>query len=64
MKRTDLEKHLREHGCVLHHHGAKHDIWLNVVNLSQSPVPRHREIKKGTARGICATLGIPKPPGS
>ena len=26
MKRRDLEKHLREHGCELHHHGGRHDV--------------------------------------
>jgi len=60
MKRRPLERHLREHGCVLHHHGAKHDVWLNPVTLAQAPVPRH-EIKRGTARGICRILGVPRP---
>jgi hypothetical protein len=63
MKRLQLERHLREHGCVLHHHGGKHDVWLNPANLAQAPVPRHRWIKRGTVRGICRILGIPRPPG-
>jgi mRNA interferase HicA len=63
MKRLAFERHLREHGCVLHHHGAKHDIWLNLVNLAQAPVPRHDQIKRGTVRGICRILGVPRPPG-
>lgn len=63
MKRNDLERHLNDHGCVLHHHGKRHDIWINPENLKKSPVPRHREIKKGTAQGICRILEIPKPPG-
>src|SRR5215469_7768437 len=35
MNRRTLEKHLRAHGCILHHHGAKHDIWVNPANLAQ-----------------------------
>jgi mRNA interferase HicA len=49
MKRRQLERHLRDHGCALHHHGAKHDVWLNPVTLAQAPVPRHNLIKRGTA---------------
>jgi hypothetical protein len=63
MDRRNLEKHLRCYGCFLHHHGGNHDIWLNPRNLKQAPMPRHRKIKRGTARGICRILEIPKPPG-
>ncbi len=62
MNRVELERHLRANGCYLHHHGSRHDVWVNPVNLAQSPVPRHRVLKKGTARGICRNLGIPSPP--
>ncbi|MEK7710593.1 MAG: type II toxin-antitoxin system HicA family toxin [Planctomycetota bacterium] len=62
MNRRDLERHLREHGCVLHHHGGKHDVWINPRTLARSPVPRHRKIKRGTCIGICRILGIPTPP--
>ena len=31
MNRKELERHLREHGCVLHHHGGRHDVWLNLA---------------------------------
>lgn len=59
MDRRRLEKHLKDHGCILHHHGGKHDVWLNPKNLAQSPVPRHRVLKRGTAKSICRILGIP-----
>jgi len=59
MKRRDLEKHLRSHGCVLHHHGGKHDVWLNPANQNRVPVPRHGEVKVGTARSVCRQLQIP-----
>ena len=64
MNRRDFERHLRSHGCVLHHHGGKHDVWLNPANLAQSPVPRHSKIKHGTLRGICRILGISPPRGA
>ncbi|MGH7412002.1 MAG: type II toxin-antitoxin system HicA family toxin [Candidatus Methylomirabilis sp.] len=63
MKRRDFERHLRTHGCVLHHHGGRHDVWLNPANLAQAPVPRHHQIKRGTVFGICRILGIPRPTG-
>jgi len=49
---------------MLHHHGGKHDIWLNPRNLSQAPVPRHSELKKGTVKGICRILAIVAPRGA
>ena len=64
MKRTKLEKHLRDHGCRFDHHGGKHDIWVNPGSGAEAPVPRHAEIKKWTAKGVCQLLGIPAPPGS
>jgi hypothetical protein len=62
MNRRDLESHLRAHGCILHHAGGKHDIWVNAETLAQAPIPRHREVKRGTARSICRVLGVPLPP--
>ena len=52
------------YGCVLHHHGGNHDVWVNLSNLAQAPVPRHSRIKRGTVRGICRILGIPRPRGT
>ncbi len=63
MNRRRLERHLRLHGCRLHHHGGNHDVWLHEANLALASVPRHRIIKRGTVRGICRMLGIPRPPG-
>jgi antitoxin component HigA of HigAB toxin-antitoxin module len=40
-----LEKHLRACGCIFHHHGGRHDIWINPRTLGQAPVPRHRHIE-------------------
>ena len=62
MNRKALERHLRIHGCMFHHHGGNHDIWLNPRTLAQQPVPRKKELKRGTARSICRMLGVPLPP--
>lgn len=61
MKRRDLEKHLRNHGCEFYHSGREHDMWINLATLVQDAVPRHKEIKTGTARSICRQLGVPVP---
>ncbi|MCZ6659206.1 MAG: type II toxin-antitoxin system HicA family toxin [Gammaproteobacteria bacterium] len=61
MKRRDLEKHLREHGCERHHHGGRHDAEINAKTLRQVSVPRHNELKRGTVRAICEKLEVPSP---
>lgn len=61
MKRRDLEKHLHEHGCELHHHGARHDYWMNLNLGNQAPIKRHREIQNQMVGVICKQLGVPKP---
>jgi predicted RNA binding protein YcfA (HicA-like mRNA interferase family) len=63
MKRRNLEKHLRAHGCTLHHHGSDHDMWINPKNGQQTTIPRHTEVKTPMAWGICKQLGVPKPRG-
>jgi hypothetical protein len=59
MKRVDLDRHLVSHGCDLDHEGANPSIFRNPANSRCAAVPRHREIKDTTARGICDQLGIP-----
>jgi len=61
MKLRDLERHLRRQGCVFFREGGAHTVWLNPSNRKITSVPRHREIKEGTARGICKQLEIPRP---
>jgi len=62
MKRRDLESHLRAHGCELLRNEKAHDIWYNPNTLADSPIPRHREVKYGTAKAICRQLSVPPPP--
>lgn len=61
MKRADLIRHLRRHGCSLLREGARHGIFVNSSADRTSSVPRHREINDFTARKICRDLGIPEP---
>lgn len=58
MKRTELLRHLRAHGCVLLREGARHSWWHNPKSNKRSAVPRHNEIDDGLARKICKDLGI------
>ena len=51
------------HGCELHHAGREHDMWINLTTLVQAAMPRHREVKLGTALNICRQLGVPRPKG-
>ena len=61
MNRRAFEAYLRAHGCGLHRHGAKHDVWMNPLNNSFSMLPRHRTISKPLARAICRQLDVPIP---
>lgn len=44
MKRAELLRHLREHGCVFIREGGSHSWWGNPVQNRRSSVPRHTEI--------------------
>ncbi|MBL7479777.1 type II toxin-antitoxin system HicA family toxin [Legionella sp. 27fs60] len=60
MNRHQFIKHLENHGCKLHRHGGKHDIYINTTNKSGiSTVPRHNQINPNTAKNICKDLLIP-----
>lgn len=61
MKRRDLERHLRDHGCEQKREGGNHTIWWNPEGSGTAAVPRHTEIKIGVVRDICSRLGIPLP---
>jgi predicted RNA binding protein YcfA (HicA-like mRNA interferase family) len=61
MKRRDLLRHLRRHGCRFVREGGSHSIWGNPANGRRTAVPRHREIAEPTAADICKQLGVPTP---
>jgi mRNA interferase HicA len=59
IKRRDLLRHLGRHGCRRLRQGGRHEVWTNAAGELRSTVPRHRELPLGTARAICAQLGVP-----
>jgi mRNA interferase HicA len=61
MKRRDLLRHLRNHGCELLREGGEHSIWRNSSNNRRTSIPRHREILEYTAAKICKQLDVPAP---
>ena len=60
MKRRDLLKHLREHGCLFVREGGDHSIWESQRGKRTS-IPRHRQILDYTAKRICRQLEVPSP---
>ena len=63
MKRRELERHLRAHGCRAIDEGANHTRWAGPTG-ARSVVPRHREIDYALARKIYVQLVVPPPTGS
>jgi hypothetical protein len=61
MKRHELLRHLRFHGCILKREGTKHSLYLNPVNGVVEAVPRHVEIDNRLAEKICKRFEIPLP---
>jgi predicted RNA binding protein YcfA (HicA-like mRNA interferase family) len=59
MKRRDLLRHLKHHGCRLEREGGRHSCWCNADGTRRTVVPRHTEIKRFTGDAICRDLGIP-----
>lgn len=56
MKHRELTKMLKKNEWRLIRHGANHNIYTNgEYNIA---VPRHKEIKERTARGIMTEAGI------
>ncbi len=58
MKRKELLRYLRMHGCVIVREGKKHSVFMNLLNNKVSSVPRHTEINDFLAKKICRDLGI------
>ena len=61
MKRSELLRHLKAHGCRLFSEGARHSIFVNRAPGKATSVPRHREINDFLARRICRDLEIAEP---
>lgn len=60
MKRNELLRHLRRHGCYLKREGSRHSLWANPRTGGLEAVPRHVEIPNKLAHRICRGLGVPE----
>ncbi len=59
MKRSELLKLLKKHGCKLVRNGSRHDIFYSPITNQEFPVWRHgKDIPKGTATEIMKQAGI------
>ncbi len=59
MKRSELLKLLKKHGCKLVRNGSRHDIFYSPLTDAEFPVWRHgKDIPKGTAAEILKQAGI------
>ena len=56
MKRRDLLRHIKTHGCVFVREGHDHKIYENPANGNRVPILRHREIPDVFARKMCRQL--------
>jgi hypothetical protein len=61
MKRGDLLRHLRLHGCYLRREGGSPSLWANPATGHIEAVPRHTELSDLLARKICKKLSVPDP---
>ncbi|MCP2728446.1 type II toxin-antitoxin system HicA family toxin [Limnofasciculus baicalensis] len=61
MKRIDLIRHLKNHGCEFLREGGNQTMYVNRTAQKSSAIPRHREINDFLARKICRDLQIPEP---
>ena len=62
MNKRRLDQDLRSRGCYLYRQQGPHEIWVNPDTERRAPIPKHRELKLGTALAICRQLKVPPPP--
>ncbi len=60
MKRRQVLKHLKSHGCEFLREGRNHTVYFNTAKGKTSTVPRHTEVDDTLVKKICKDLGIPK----
>lgn len=60
MKRSNLLRHLRKHGCYLKREGRSHSLWCNPTTGAVEAVPRHSELSNRLAHKICRNLSVPE----
>ena len=59
MKRSDLVRHLRAHGCELLREGGRYSWWHNPALNKRSALPRHSEISDNLGQEDLQRLGNP-----
>ena len=59
MKRRQVLKHLKSHGCEFLREGRNHTVYFNPAKGKTSTVPRHTEVDNTLAKKICKDLEIP-----
>lgn len=60
MKRGDLIRHLRRHGCYLKREGRAHSLWCNPATGAVESIPRHSEVPNHLVRRILRNLSLPE----
>jgi mRNA interferase HicA len=60
VKRGDLLRHLRRHGCYLKREGGSHSLWCNPATGAVEAIPRHGEIANKLVHKICRSLAVPE----
>lgn len=60
MKRSELLKILKAHGCYFASQGKKHEMWYSPITAHEFPVPRHpgKEMSDRTVGRIMKQSGI------
>lgn len=60
MKYSELEKLLKQNGCIVLREGANHCIWYSKMTNTKFTVPRHKskEVPKGTFDAIMKSAGL------
>ena len=60
MKYSELEKKLREAGCIVCHEGKEHRMWYSPITKQRFPVPRHKtkDVPSGTYDSIMKKSGL------
>ena len=61
MKRNELLRHLRRHGCYLKREGGSHSLWARPSTGRIEAVPQQTEIPDRLAIKICRCLSVPDP---
>ena len=61
MKRRNLLRHLKQHGCEFLREGGNHTVYINRTAKKASTIPRHNNINQDLARKICKDLQVPCP---